>query len=53
MKYKPVLEYSDKRASVKYKIDQAKRKRARTVAEKKLGKNYFTNPQAMVMEKNV
>lgn len=43
MKNKPIYEYSDKRASLKYQIEQDNRRRARMVVDKILGKNYFTN----------
>ena len=46
----PVYEYSDKRMSVQYAKQQAKRKRARQLAEKLMGKNYFTNMQAVMLE---
>jgi hypothetical protein len=45
----PVYEYTDKRASVRYAKDQAKRKRARGLAEKLMGKNYFTNMQEVML----
>lgn len=50
MKRKPVYEYTDKRASETYKIDQAKRKRARERAAKLMGKNYFTNMQEVMLQ---
>jgi len=50
LKKKPVYEYSDKRASLKYQYEQDKRRRARKLADKLLGKNYFTNMQAVMME---
>lgn len=50
MKNKPVYEYTDKRASLKYQYEQDKRRRARKLADKLLGKNYFTNMQAVMME---
>jgi len=46
----PVYEYSDKRMSVKYANQQAKRKRARQLAEKLMGKNYFTNMQEVMLQ---
>lgn len=45
MRNKPIYEYTDKRASVQYKIEQKKRKINRLEAKKILGKNYFTNPK--------
>jgi hypothetical protein len=45
----PVYEYTDKRASVRYAKDQAKRKRAKQLAEKLMGKNYFTNMQEVML----
>jgi len=50
MKYKPTYEHFGHRGSVKYKLEQAKRKRARELAEKLLGRNYFSNAQALVLE---
>ena len=50
MKRKPVYEYTDKRASERHKIDQAKRKRAREIAAKLMGKNYFTNMQEVMLQ---
>lgn len=46
----PVYENSDKRASEKWHYEEDKRKRARKLAEKLLGKNYFTNMQAVMLE---
>ena len=45
----PVYEYTDKRASVRHAKDQAKRRRARQLAEKLMGKNYFTNMQEFML----
>ena len=51
MKYKPVYEHQDGRGvSEKYKIEADKRRRARALADKLLGKNYFTNAQAVILE---
>ena len=50
MKNKPTYEHFGHRGSVKYKLERAKRKRARELAEKLLGKNYFTNAQALILE---
>ena len=49
MKHKPVHEYTDKRYSVRHKIQQDKRRRARKKVEKMLGKNYFTNMQEVIL----
>jgi|TARA_R100000081_G_C4743363_1_gene130211 hypothetical protein len=46
----PVYENTDKRASEKWHYEEDKRKRARKLAEKLLGKNYFTNMQAVMLE---
>lgn len=46
----PVYDYSDQRFSVRHKKEEAKRKRARELARKMLGKNYFTNMQAVMLE---
>ena len=51
MKYKPIHEHQDGRGtSVRYKQQSDKRRRARMVAEKMMGRNYFTNMQAVMME---
>jgi len=50
MKNKPVHEYTDKRYSVRHKIQRDKRKRARKVAAKMLGQNYFTNMQEVMLQ---
>ena len=51
MKNKPVHEHQDGRGtSVRYKQQSDKRRRARIVAEKMMGRNYFTNMQAVMME---
>lgn len=51
MKNKPVHEHQDGRGtSVRYKQQSDKRRRARMVAEKMMGRNYFTNMQAVMME---
>ena len=51
MKYRPIHEYQDGRGtSVRYKQQSDKRRRARMVAEKMMGRNYFTNMQAVMME---
>jgi len=39
----PIYDYSDRRYSVRLKKQEAKRKKARELAHKMLGKNYFTN----------
>lgn len=43
MKNKPVYEYTDKRASLRYQIEQDNRRRERQRITKIIGKNYFTN----------
>jgi len=45
----PVYEYTDKRMMVRHAKDQAKRRRARQLAEKLMGKNYFTNMQEFML----
>ena len=48
---KPIHEHQDGRGtSVRYAYETDKRKRARKLAEKLMGKNYFTNMQAVMME---
>ena len=50
-KFKPVYEHQDGRGcSVRYFQQRDKRRRARMLAEKLMGKNYFTNMQAVMME---
>ena len=46
----PIYDYSDRRYSVRLKKQEAKRKRARDLAAKMLGKNYFTNMQEVMLE---
>jgi len=51
VKNKPIHEHQDGRGtSVRYKQQSDKRRRARIVAEKMMGRNYFTNMQAVMME---
>jgi hypothetical protein len=51
MKRKPVYEHQDGRgSSVRYVIEKDKRRRARQLAEKLMGKNYFTNMQEIMLE---
>ena len=51
MKNKPIHEHQDGRGtSVRYKQQSDKRRRARIVAEKMMGRNYFTNMQAVMIE---
>ena len=51
MKNKPIHEHQDGRGtSVRYKQQSDKRRRARMLAEKMMGRNYFTNMQAVMME---
>ena len=51
MKNKPIHEHQDGRGtSVRYKQQSDKRRRARMVAEKLMGRNYFTNMQAVMLE---
>ena len=45
-----IYEYTDKRYSVRHKQQEAKRKRARQLAAKMLGRNYFTNMQEVMLE---
>ena len=47
---KPVYEQTDKRASERYKYEEDRRKRARKLAEKMMGKNYFTNMQELMLQ---
>ena len=46
----PIYEYTDKRYSVRHKQQEAKRKRARQLAAKMLGRNYFTNMQEVMLQ---
>ena len=51
MKHRPIHEYQDGRGtSVRYKQQSDKRRRARMVAEKMMGKNYFTNMQEVMLQ---
>ena len=51
MKNKPIHEHQDGRGtSVRYKQQSDKRRRARMVAEKLMGKNYFTNMQEVILQ---
>lgn len=50
MKNKPVYDYSDRRASYKHQIEEGQRRKARRIAEKKMGKNYFTNMQEVMLQ---
>lgn len=45
----PVYENTDKRASERWHYEEDKRKRARKIAEKLMGKNYFTNMQEVML----
>tara|TARA_R100001510_G_scaffold22317_1_gene19524 strand:+ start:169 stop:381 length:213 start_codon:yes stop_codon:yes gene_type:complete len=47
---KPVYEQTDKRASERHKYEEDKRRRARKLAEKMMGKNYFTNMQEVMLQ---
>jgi len=47
---KPVYEQTDKRASERYKYEEDRRKRARKLAEKMMGRNYFTNMQEVMLQ---
>ena len=46
---RPVYEHTDKRASEKWHYEEDKRRRARKLAEKLMGKNYFTNMQEVML----
>ena len=46
----PIYDYSDQRFSVRHKKEEAKRKKARELARKMLGKNYFTNMQEVMLQ---
>ena len=48
-KIKPIYEYTDRRMSVRHKQEEDKRRRARILADKLLGKNYFTNMQEVML----
>lgn len=51
MKRKPIYEHQDGRgSSVRYAIEKDKRRRARLLAEKLMGKNYFTNMQEVMLQ---
>ena len=46
---RPVYENTDKRASERWHTEEYKRKRARKLAEKYMGRNYFTNMQEVML----
>ena len=46
---KPVYEHTDKRASERWHTEEYNRKKARKIAEKLMGKNYFTNMQEVML----
>jgi len=46
----PIYDYSDRRYSVRLRKQEAKRKKARELAAKMLGENYFTNMQEVMLE---
>jgi len=51
MRNKPVYEHQDGRGySVRYAEQRDKRRRARQLAEKLMGKNYFTNMQEVMLQ---
>jgi len=50
LKKRPVYEITDKRASERYKNEENKRRRARKLAEKLMGKSYFTNMQEVMLQ---
>lgn len=51
MKNRPIYEHQDGRGhSVRFAQQKEKRARARKLAEKMMGKNYFTNMQAVMLE---
>jgi hypothetical protein len=51
MKNRPVYEYQDGRGhSVRFAQQKNKRARARKLAEKLMGKNYFTNMQEVMLQ---
>ena len=47
---RPVYENTDKRASERWHTEEYKRKRARKLAEKYMGRNYFTNMQEVMLQ---
>lgn len=50
-KRKPIYEHQDGRgSSVRYAIQKDKRRQARRLAEKLMGKNYFTNMQEVMLQ---
>ena len=50
-KYKPIHEHQDGRGtSVRYANQTIKRRKARRIAEKMMGKNYFTNMQEVMLQ---
>ena len=53
MKRKPIYEYSDKRASVKYAEEQKQRQKVRDEVSKLMGNNYFTNNKEVIDEPRI
>ena len=50
-KHKPIHEHQDGRGtSVRYANQTIKRRKARRIAEKMMGKNYFTNMQEVMLQ---
>ena len=47
---RPVYENTDKRASERWHSEEYKRRRARKLAEKYMGRNYFTNMQEVMLQ---
>ena len=50
MKKKRTLEHNQNRASERWHTEEYKRKKARRLAEKMMGKNYFSNMQEMMLK---
>jgi len=47
---RPVYEQTDKRESERHKYEEDKRRKARKMAEKMMGKNYFTNMREIMAQ---
>tara|TARA_R100001460_G_scaffold106286_1_gene153677 strand:+ start:1546 stop:1752 length:207 start_codon:yes stop_codon:yes gene_type:complete len=47
---RPVYEQTDKRESERHRYEEDKRRNARKMAEKMMGKNYFTNMREIMAQ---
>jgi hypothetical protein len=47
---RPVYEQTDKRESERHRYEEDRRRKARKMAEKMMGKNYFTNMREIMAQ---